>query len=152
MASLGSFGAAQRERQGADRERDTFEFCGDTYTVLGTIPAVLELEISAGLAGKIGSIASNSAQLEALQIALTGQDGDTSQWHRFRRAAIDNGVGGDELARLTLSLCGWQLGVPTEQSSTSSDGRLRTGPSSSTSASPSPDSQPSAPAEPDSAG
>jgi hypothetical protein len=151
VASLGSFGAARREQQ-PDSERDTFEFCGETYTVTGTIPAVLELEISAGLAGKIGSIASNSAQLEALQLALTGKDGDTAQWHRFRRAAIDNGVDGDELSRLTLTLCGWQLGVPTEQSSTSSDGRLLTGPSSNGSASGSPASPTSESAEPDSAG
>lgn len=150
MASLGSFGAARREQQ-PDRERDTFEFCGDTYTVHGTIPAMLELEISAGLAGKISAVASDTAQFEALQIALTGPDGD-EQWQRFKRSAIDNAVGADDLSRLTLTLCGWQLGVPTVQSPTSSDGRLPTSPSSSGSASDSPDSPPSDSPGPASAG
>ena len=143
MASLGSFAAAKREHD-KPAGADTFDFCGETYTVRGTIPAMLELEISAGYAGKIGSVATDAAQYEALRIALTGSDQDLEQWHRFRRAAIDNDVEDDELARLTLTLLGWQLGVPTEQSSTSSDGRLPTSPSSSTSASASPPSPPSA--------
>jgi hypothetical protein len=152
MASLGTFGAAKREYE-TPAEPDTFEFCGETYTVRGVIPTMLDLELAAGYAGKIGSVATNAAMFEALRIALTGPDeDDLAQWHQFRRAAIDNNVDDDEIARLTLTLCGWQIGVPTGQPSTSSDGQLPTSPSSNTSASASPDSPTSAPDGPDSAG
>jgi hypothetical protein len=70
MASLGTFGAAVRERE-PNAEPDTFEFCGETFTVHGTIPSMLHLTIAAAWAGKVSAFEGDAALFEALRHALT---------------------------------------------------------------------------------
>lgn len=158
MASLGSFGAAVREHDPAV-DPDTFDFCGQTFTVHGQIPGMLELTISAALAGKVSGVDGDAALYEALRIALTvpgrETDGkkipaDASQWERFYRLAIDQRAEGELLTALVLNIVGAQVGRPTERRSTSQPGPSPTSTSSNSSASASPASPPSSPEqEPD---
>jgi hypothetical protein len=156
MTSLGKFGAATREYDPGG-ERDTFEFYGTTFTVHADIPGMLELTISAALAGKVSGVDGDAAMYEALRCALTvperevdGQRSpvDASQWERFYRLAIDRCAPGELLTAITLNIMGAQVGRPTGQRSTSPSGSLPTSTSSNSSASPSPESPPPSRDEP----
>lgn len=160
MANLGSFGAAAREYEADDRELDTFEFCGETFTVVGEIPPFLELKFAAALAGKVDGLDGDAVLYEALQFALTVPartvDGkpvpaDASQWNRFSRAAPQL-EDGEWFTALVMTILAAQAGRPTRRRSGSSAGSSPTSPSSSSSSSPSPDSPDSAPAAVVSAG
>lgn len=142
MASLGSFGAAIRE-QDPDAERDTFEFFGETFTVAGDIPAIIELQMSAAIAGKLSGVEGDAAVYAALRSALVadpaeGEQPDIGQWDRFCRIAATNRVGPEALTELVLTIVAAQAGRPTVQRSTSDGGSLPTSTSSSPSASDSP--------------
>jgi hypothetical protein len=146
MASLGTFGAAVRERE-PNAEPDTFEFCGETFTVHGTIPSMLHLTIAAAWAGKMAAFEGDAALFEALRHALTvpASDAggtkvpaDASQWDRFYRLAIDSDVEAEWLTALVFNLMAAEDGRPTERRSTSSTGSSPTSPSSSSSSSDSP--------------
>jgi hypothetical protein len=161
VASLGSFSAAAREYDPDAAEQDTFDFCGETFTVHGEIPAMVELTITAALAGKATGMDGDGAMYEALQIALTvpehQADGkkvpaDAAQWERFNRLAIQNDVPSETLTAIALSIVGAQVGRPTKQRPGSSPGPLPTSTSSSSSVSATPDSPPSSPAAAGSAG
>lgn len=160
MASLGSFGAAAREYD-PGAERDDFEFFGETFVVHQEIPAMIELTITAALAGKATGQQGDAAMWEALRIALTipahTADGKTvpandEQWDRFYALAVRRGASSEDLSRLALSIAGFQIGRPTEQRPTSSDGSLPTSTSSNSSSSATPDSPTSSPAGEGSAG
>jgi hypothetical protein len=145
VASLGSFGAAIREYEPDGAERDTFEFCGETFTVEDLIPSMLELHVAAGLLGKVSGVEGDAAVFEALRCALTipardGGEPDESQWQRFYALALDKRADGRWLTAIALNIMGAQAGRPTEQRPTSSSGPLPTSTSSSTSVSDSPDS------------
>lgn len=142
MASLGSFRAAVRE-QDPDVERDTFEFYGDTFTVVGDVPAILELQMSAAIAGKASGVEGDAAVFASLRAALVatpkdGDEADTGQWDRFYRLAADNRVGPETLTELVLTIIAAQAGRPTVQRSASDGGSLPTSTSSSPSVSDSP--------------
>lgn len=160
MANLGSFGAAVREYEPDDREYDTFDFCGETFTVVGEIPPFLELKFAAALAGKVDGLDGDAVLYESLQYALTvpehTTDGktipaDTTQWDRFSRTApkLEDG---EWFTALVMRLLGAQAGRPTKRRSTSASGSSPTSPSSSSSSSPSLDSPDSPPAVAASAG
>jgi hypothetical protein len=146
MAGLGTFAAAKREYE-ALAEPDTFEFCGETFTVRGTIPSMLHLTVAAAWAGKIPAFDGDAALYEALQHALTvpeRTDGDktipadTSEWDRFYRLSVDQDVEGEWLTALVFNIMAAEDARPTRRLSTSSTGQSTTGTSSSSSASDAP--------------
>jgi hypothetical protein len=154
MAKLGSFGAAIREYAPTLAEPDTFEFCGEEFEVAGHVPAIIELTMSAAMAGKVSAIDGDAAMYEVLRFALTDperRDGDKvvpadeSQWDRFYRLAAAQDPEPEVLTSVALNILAAQVGRPTKQRSTSSAGPLPTSPSSSSSASDSPDSPDSTP-------
>jgi hypothetical protein len=143
---LGSFGAAARELDPA-AERDTFDFFGSEFTVVGGIPAMLAIHLGAVMTGKIGEIEGNAAVWEALRCALTvpGSDDDKtvpdhSEFDRFYRIAVRRRCTTDELLKLVFALLGVQIDFPTEQPPASPDGQLPTSESSNSSVSDTPDS------------
>jgi hypothetical protein len=147
MASLGTFAAAAREYDPDAHAPDTFEFCGETFTVRGTIPSMLHLTVAAAWVGKLSAFDGDAALYEALRHALTVPErkvdgvthlADTSEWDRFYRLAIDNNVEGEWLTAIVFKIMGAEDARPTERRSTSSDGSSPTGTSSNTSASDSP--------------
>jgi hypothetical protein len=149
MASLGSFGATVREFD-PDGERDTFEFFGETFVVEGVIPAMLDIQLGAAIAGKIDKIDANAAFYAVLRCALTKPerevDGktvpeDESQFDRFYLLAVNKRCDLDELIHLAFSLIGAQGGKATEPQPTSAPGSPHTSTSSNSSASDSPASQ-----------
>lgn len=151
MASLGSFGAAIRELE-PDGERDEFEFFGETFTVEGMIPGIVDLKISAGMSGELSRTESYAAVFEGLRHALTkpaedGAEPDESQWERFYLLASQRRCELYELIKLCMHILGTQAGRPTGQRSTSAPGSLPTSTNSSSSATPS-----ASPPAPDSAG
>lgn len=157
MASLGSFGAAKREYEPASTEPDTFDFCGETFTVKGTIPGMVHLTVAAAFSGKVGGVDFAAALLEAIRHALTApaagdEAEDNSQWLRFYELAIDHDVETTELRNLAYELVGADTGRPTVRRSGSSTGSSATSTSSNSSSSDSPDLPDSSPAEPVSAG
>lgn len=146
MASLGSFEAALRERDPASSEPATFEFCGKTFTVTGEIPAILELTLIGGVAGKASAFDTQVALYDALRHALTipaegDAEEDLSQWEEFSRLAADNAVQRDVLSTIAFRIMGYLVGRPTEQQSDSSPGLLPTGTNSNSSSSDTPASQ-----------
>jgi hypothetical protein len=154
MGSLGTFGAAVREFE-PDGERDTFEFFGETFTVVDVIPGMVALQIGAALSGKISDLDGDAAVWEVLRCSLTRPpreaDGkpvraDASQFERLHALAIRNRCDSESLVRLALALLEADGGRPTGQQSTSSPGPLPTSTNSSSSASDSPDSPRSHPA------
>jgi hypothetical protein len=60
VASLGSFAAAPVSTT-RTRAPDTFEFCGETFTVRGTIPSMLHLTVAAAWIGKISAFDGDAA-------------------------------------------------------------------------------------------
>ena len=160
MASLGSFGAALREYE-PPADPDTFEFYGETFTVHGEIPAMLDLAMTAAYVGRSSLADGDAAMYEALRIALTiperEVDGkklpaDPAEWERFSRLATAKAAPGEMLVQITFGIIGMQMGRPTGQRSTSSGGPLPTSTNSSSSASDSPASPDSPPAAEGSAG
>lgn len=152
MASLGSFGAALREREPDRGEAATFDFCGKTFTVTGEIPAILELTLVGGVAGKVSGFETQVALYEALRFALStpapddGGEADMSQWDEFSKLAVDNRVQQSVLSEIAFRIMGYLVGRPTEQQSDSSPGLLPTGTNSNSSSSATPDSPASSPA------
>jgi hypothetical protein len=147
MASLGSFEAAAREYAPDGADQDTFDFYGETFVVTGTVPAIVELTITAALAGKASGVDGDAAMYEALKSALTvparETDGktvsaDPSAWERFYGLALTKNAPSELLTAITFNIMGAQLGRPTVQRSTSSPGPLPTSTSSNSSASDTP--------------
>jgi len=160
VGSLGSFGAARREYE-VPAEPDTFDFCGETFTVRGTIPSMVHLSVAAAWAGKISGLDGDAAMYEALRYALTvperkvdgkTEPADKSEWERFRKLAVTANVEGEWLTALTFNLMSAESARPTVRRSTSSDGSSPTSTSSNTSASDSPALPDSSPAVTASAG
>jgi hypothetical protein len=150
MASLGSFGTAIREYAPALAEPDTFEFCGESFEVVGHVPAIVELTMSAAMAGKVSALDGDAAMYEVLRFALTDperRDGDEvvraddSRWDRFYQLAAERDPEPEVLTTIALKILAAQIGRPTVRRSTSSPGPLPTGTPSSSSASDTPASQ-----------
>jgi len=157
MANLGTFGAAKREHEPAQSEPDTFEFCGETFTVRGTIPGMVHLTVAAALSGKVTGVDFAAAVLEAIRHALTvpaaGDEAeDDSEWLRFYGLAIEHDVEAEELRNISYVLVGADTGRPTVRRSGSSTGSSATSTSSSSSSSDSPASPVSSPDDTASAG
>lgn len=146
MATLGTFGAAMRE-YAPPAEPDTFELCGETFTVRGEIPGMLHLTIAAAWNGQLTAIEGDAALYEAMRHALTvpehkaGEEtvpADDSEWQRFRDLTVENNVEGEWITAIVFRIMAAEDGRPTERRSTSSDGSSPTSPSSSNSSSNSP--------------
>ncbi len=157
MASLGTFAAAKREYAPVEAEPDTFEFCGETFTVQGTIPGMVHLTVAAAFSGKVGGVDFAAALLEAIRHALTAPaDGDTgedeSEWLRFYELAVEQDVAKEELRDIAYVLVGADTGRPTVRRSGSSTGSSATSTSSNSSSSDSPASSDSNPGDKGSAG
>lgn len=157
MANLGTFGAAQREYAPAEHEPDTFEFCGETFTVKGTIPGMIHLTVAAAIGGKVTGVDFAAALLETIRHALTAPaDDDTaedeSEWLRFYGLAVEQDVTKEELRNIAYVLVGADTGRPTVRRSGSSTGSSATSTSSNSSSSATPDSPDSSPDDKGSAG
>lgn len=143
MASLGEFGAAVRELGVDTRERDTFVFFGEEFTVHGEIPSVLMLQLGASATGKIEETEGLAAMWEALRCSMTkpangaiGEDGepkadDPAEFSRFYKRAVAKYADLQEIMQLTFKLFEAQSGRPTKGASASSPGQSSTSPSSS---------------------
>jgi hypothetical protein len=143
VASLGSFAAAKREYE-TPAEPDTFEFGGETFTVRGTIPGMLQLTIGAWFGGTVGGNEGAAALRDVVRLALTApareEDGktvpeDDSQWQRFYELAVEQDVDTEEIAEVAYVLLGSDAGRPTGRRSTSSTGSSPTSTSSNNSSS-----------------
>lgn len=129
MAALGSFGAAIRELD-PEAEHDTFDFFGATFTVVGSIPGMLTLQLGAMISGKTSAVDGLAAVYEALRCSLTvperdgkeAKAGDDREFNRFYRIAVRHRCDDDELIRLALNIAGYQVGKADEPSPTSPDG------------------------------
>ncbi len=126
MASLGEFGAALRELD-EDRERDTFTFCGDEFTVEGEIPSMLMLQLGASATGKIEESEGLAAMWGALRCSLTTPaNGDKAEddagFKRFYKTALDRQAEIETIMQLTFKLFEAQAGRPTKVASDSSGG------------------------------
>jgi len=157
VPSLGTFGAAKREYEPASTEPDTFEFCGETFTVKGTIPGMVHLTVGASFSGKVEGVDFAAALLEAIRHSLTAPAaGDTaedeSEWLRFYNIAVRNDVAVEQLRDIAYVLVGADTGRPTGRRSGSSTGSSATSTSSNFSSSATPDSPGSNPDGTDSAG
>lgn len=143
MGHLGEFGAAARELVG---EKDEFGFFGETFTVVGSIPSVLMLQLGASATGKIDETDGLAAMWEALRCSLTtpkttAEDGseveaDPVQFNKFYKLAVENSCELDGIMRLVFALFEAQGGRPTQPVSASSPGQPPTSLSSSTSSTP----------------
>ncbi len=127
MASLGTFAAAKREYE-TPAEPDTLEFGGETFTVRGTIPGMLQLTVGAwfsgGVDGNEGAAALRSVIRHALTAPAREDNGeavaeDDSEWQRFYELAVEQHVATEELAEVAYVLLGSAAGRPTERRSTS---------------------------------
>ena len=150
MPSLGTFGAAKREYAPAEAEPDTFDFCGETFTVKGSIPGMVHLTVAAAFSGKVGGVDFAAALLEAIRHALTvpandDEDEDEAEWLRFYALAVDQDVDTTELRNIAYALVGADTGRPTVRRSGSSTGSSATSTSSNSSSSDSPASPDSSP-------
>lgn len=146
MANLGSFGAAVRELDPAG-ERDTFEFFGETFTIEGILPPVLQIQLGAAVTGKIAETEGLAAIWETMRCCLTRPERmvaefdpetrkpkvepeDPSQFDRWFKLAVSAKCDLEELLKLAMALFEAQSGRPTGEQSTSSAGLLTTSPSS----------------------
>ena len=150
MASLGTFGAAKREFEPDASEPDTFDFCGETFTVKGTIPGMIHLTVGASFSGKVSGVDFAAALLEAIRHALTapaadGEPEDEDEWLRFYALAVEHDVDTAELRNIAYALVGADTGRPTGRRSGSSTGSSPTSTPSSFSSSDSPASPDSPP-------
>lgn len=142
MSNLGSFGAAVRELA-PDRERDAFEFFGEMFTVEGTLPPVLQIQLGAAVTGKIAETEGLAAIWETMRCCLTRPErtiaefdpetrkpriepADESQFDRWFKLAVSKKCDMDELLKLAMALFEAQAGRPTEEQPVSSDGPLTT--------------------------
>ena len=130
MASLGEFNAAVAELD-PNREKDTFVFMGETFTVEGAIPEVLALQLGAAVSGKIGESEGLAAVWETMRCALG--DDEFARWYKL---AVSKYAATETFMRLALAVLEAQTGVPTEQAADSSAGQPVTSPSSSGSSTP----------------
>lgn len=146
MASIGSFGAAVRELDQA-AEKDTFDFFGETFTIHGTVPPILMMQLGAAMAGKIGRYEGTAASWLILSSALTvperetddeSVDADESQFRQFVALAARKRCDNDTLINLVWSIIGAQAGKADEQPPTSPPGSPTDSTSSNSSASASP--------------
>ena len=143
MASIGSFGAAVRELD-PDAERATFDFFDTEFTIHGTIPPMLSLQLGAAMVGKVSELEGNAAMYEAFRCCLTKPaagdvKADDAQFDLFYRLAVDRRCTTDELIRLVFALLGAQADLPTERQPTSQDGPPQTSETLSSSSSDTPD-------------
>jgi hypothetical protein len=138
---IGDFGAAQHELTG---EQDEFGFFGETFHVVGAIPAVLMLQLGAAATGKIDESEGFAAMYEALRCSLTkpastADDGseipaDDSQFTKIYKLAVEKNCELESLMRLVFTLFEVQGGRPTQPVPASLPGRSPTSPSSNSSA------------------
>lgn len=141
MTNLGSFGSAVREMTPDGGDRDTFEFCGEQFTVYDTIPPMLMLQLGAAATGKIEEQEGLAAIWEAMRCSLTKPAGapsdedpeptpDEAEFQRYYRLAVKYKVGLADLMRVAMALFQAQSGRPTERRPASSDGPSSVSPSS----------------------
>ena len=133
MAKLGSFSAAQRVVNEAEkpREPDTFEFEGEEFRVITSVPSLLPLmQFSAAMASADED--DDSLNMEALgaMYQMLRYCLDPRDWSRFERLAIKSGAGPEELLPITMAV--WEsVGArPTEGPSVSPGGPSKTSTSS----------------------
>jgi hypothetical protein len=150
MARLGEFGAAVKEFKG---EQDEFGFFDQNFTVTGSIPPMLMLQLAASATGKIDEAEGMAAMWEALRCSLTvpaykrpahddeepdenGEvevDADPTRFNDLYKLAVEKRCDIEALMRLVFALFEAQSGRPTQRPSDSSDGPSPTSQSSSNS-------------------
>ena len=134
MANLGSFGAAVKELDPGG-ERDTFDFFDQQFTIHGTLPPVLQIQLGAAATGKIEEAEGLAAIWETMRCCLSdGEDG--SQFDRWFKLAVARRCTLEELLKLAFALFEAQAGRPTEGPSTSSAGLPTTSPNANGSSTP----------------
>lgn len=125
MASIGSFEVAARRAEGV--EPDTFDFCGETFTVsdqIGIIPL--------GRFAKAATSGLDSSEMEgmAAMIDLLGDAVIDADRERFLNTAAKNHASADDLMPIVQAVVQAQTARPTQRSSDSSAGPSTTGTSS----------------------
>ncbi len=133
MTHLGSFGAAVKELD-PTAERDSFEFFGERFEVVGVIPPMLMLQLGAAATGKIDDQEGLAALWEAMRLSLDA-DEDSKEFDRLYKLAVKNRCDLEDLMKLAMALFEAQAGRPTGEPRGSSAGPSTTSPSSSASSS-----------------
>lgn len=123
MSHLGEFGAALRELEG---ERDSFTFFGERFELAADVPAIIEMQLAAGLNGSLGEDDAVAAMWDALNEALSAEDFD-----RFQQIAKEKRADLPSMMRLVFAICAAPAGRPTVRPSASGGGPPSTSPSSS---------------------
>lgn len=142
---LGEFGAAIKELD-PDAEKDTFTFFGEKFTVVAPMAPMLLFQMAAASTGKVDEAEGFAAIWETMRTCLdqpdlepwTGEGDDprpepVKQFNQFYKIAVTKAADLPSLMKLAMKLFEAQNGRPTVEPQGSSDGPLRTSPSSSTS-------------------
>lgn len=132
MAKLGSFSVVQKTAAASDgkpREPDTFEFEGEDFRVVDTVPSLLPLmQFAAAMAATDdGSIDMNglAAMYNMLRYCIEPAD-----WARFERLAMKAKAGAEDLLPITETVWEAVTSRPTNGPSGSPDGPSNTSTSS----------------------
>lgn len=125
---LGDFGAAVKELD-PNAEKDTFNFFGEKFEIVGEMPPMLIFQLAAGMTGKVAETEAMGAMWATMNVCL-GEDG----FNRFYKLAVDRKANLESLMELVMTLFQDSGGErPTVQVSDSPVGQSPTSPSSSTS-------------------
>lgn len=133
MTHLGSFGAAVKELD-PSIDKDTFDFFGEKFEVVGTIPPMLMLQMGAAATGKIDDQEGLAAIWEVFHHTLDANE-ESKDFDRFYKVAVSKRCSLEELMKLAMALFEVQAGRPTEGQPASAPGLSTTSPSSSASSS-----------------
>lgn len=133
MGSIGSFGAVQKAIDKAERkEPDTFDFYGETFHVIDTVPSALPLmQFAAAMSAADEDDSINMEALGAMYNMLR-YCVDPGDWQRFEKLAMKRNAGIDEIFPITQAVWASVSGDPTNGPSASPNGpsRATTSPSS----------------------
>jgi hypothetical protein len=133
VAKLGSFTVVQKTAVQANstspREPDVFEFEGEEFRVVDSVPSLLPLmQFSAAMSAvDDGSIGMDGLAAIYNMLRYCVHAGD---WARFEKLAMQRGAGPDDLLPITESVWEAITARPTEGPSGSPDGPSNTGTSS----------------------
>lgn len=143
MPSIGSFTVAKKvisgELSGEPAEPTTFDFEGETFTVIDYEPSALPMmELSDAIQSGVeeDSTPALAAMYQMLQHCIAESD-----WPRFRRTAMASRATVDDVMPIVSAVWEAVTGRPTGRPSASADGPSTTGPNSK-GASPSPTARP----------
>jgi hypothetical protein len=125
MAKLGSFSVVQRTVAAAEkpREPDTFDFEGETFHVVRSVPSMLPLmQFSAAMASADDEDDSFNMDALGAMYNMLRYCIEPADWARFEKTALRAGAGVDALLPITMAVWESISSDPTEGPSDLQDG------------------------------